>query len=193
MNNVGYHTLREFFSLQEVESLGKRRGKIQPFEGMAQVKESLSAAGKEISWALACDEIVKRIGDLLDIRVVNILAGAWNKHRELMKYSDRSKYSPDETILVHLVDHTIKSIHNPCILILVNNDEIGRINFEIAISLTLQGIILKIQNGRIKEAMAGSWKGKGTLKCEKFLLLETETESFNLSESISFGDGISLK
>ncbi len=192
MNNDRPYTLREFFSIKERELLQERHGKLESLEGLGHMKEQLASDAKEIRWPMACREILKRVNDLLDIRVVNILTGAWNKYRELIKYADRSKESPDETFLVHLIDHTIKSLHNPYVLILVNNKEVGKVHFEIAVSLALEGIILKIRDGKIKEISAGSCKGKGTIKCENFLLVEKETETLTLSDSLCFGEGISI-
>ncbi len=160
---------------------------------MTSLKERLSTDAKEIRWPMAFKEVVKKINDLLNIRVLDILAAAWNKYRELLKYAERNKYSPDETFLVQLAEHTIKSVHHPYIEILINDKPLGKIDFEIVVSLALKGIILEIRDGKIKEILTGSCKGKGTIKCEKFLILEKETESFPLPGSISLGEGVPIK
>jgi hypothetical protein len=117
---------------------------------------------------------------------------AWNKYRELLKYTDKEKYPPDVSVLVPLAEHTIKSEHKPYIEILINDKSVGKIDFNINISLTLKGIILKIRDGKIKEIQTGSCKGKGTIKCEDLVILEKETESFSLPGSINLGEGIPI-
>lgn len=91
-----------------------------------------------------------------------------------------------------MAEHTIKSEHKPYIEILINDKSVGKIDFNINISLTLKGIILKIRDGKIQEIQTGSCKGKGTIKCENFVILEKETESISLPGSINLGEGIPI-
>ena len=56
----------------------------------------------------------------------------------------------------------------------------------------LEGIILKIQEGKIKEITTGTCKGKGTVECENILILERKTRPFCLPGSVSLGEGIPI-
>ncbi len=192
MNNE-QPTLKELFSIKEKELSGKRLRRMKSVERMKSLKERLSTDAKEIRWPMAFSEVIKKINDLLNIRILDILAAAWDKYRDLLKYADRNKYSPDETFFVQLAEHSIKSEHHPYIEILINDRPLTKIDFEIVASLALKGIVLKIQDGKIKEILAGSCTGKGIIKCEKFLLLEKETESFPLPGSISLGEGVPIR
>jgi hypothetical protein len=73
-----------------------------------------------------------------------------------------------------------------------NEKQVGKIEFNIDISLTLKGIILKIRDGRIKEILTGSCKGKGTVRYGNLVITEKETGSFTLPGSIDLGDGIPI-
>jgi len=191
MNN-SENTLRQFFSYNENDLSQKRLSEIESDEKMSSLKEVVSKEAKEISWPAAFNEIIKNIGDLLNIGIPNIMVMAWNKYRILLKYLDSEKYSPDETFLVPLAEHTIKSEHRPYIEILVNEKQVGKIEFNIDISLTLKGIILKIRDGRIKEILTGTCKGKGTIRYGNLVITEKETGSFTLPGSIELGNGIPI-
>jgi hypothetical protein len=159
---------------------------------MSLLKEKVSKGIKEIRWPVTFNEIIKKVEDLLNISLSDIMVTAWNKYRMLLKYTDKKKYSSNETFLVPLAEHTIKSEHKPYIEILINDKSVGKIDFNINISFTLKGIILKIRDGKIKEIQTGSCKGKGTIKCEDLVILEKETESFSLQGSINLGEGIPI-
>src|SRR5262245_18512962 len=69
---------------------------------------------KQSSLKRANGGVRSELGNLLNqIRLVDIFVGAWNKSRELRKYSDPKKYPPDEANFVPLVEHTITSTHQP--------------------------------------------------------------------------------
>lgn len=189
MNNLEI-TLNQFFSLKELAQ--SRLSTIESSEKMSLLKEKVSKEIKEIRWPVTFNEIIKKVEDLLNISVSDIMVSAWNKYRELLKYTDKGKYPPDVSVLVPLAEHTIKSVHKPSIEILINDKPVGKIDFDINIALTLKGFILKIQDGKIKEIKTGNCKGKGTIKCEDFVILAKETESFPLPGSINLGEGVAI-
>ncbi|MCK5600739.1 hypothetical protein KAR91_02650, partial [Candidatus Pacearchaeota archaeon] len=142
-------------------------------------------------WSGIFREAIKNIDKLLDIKLADIMISAWRQKGILDKYADSKKYSPDEAVVVPLVEHAIKSVHKPSIEVLVNEKPVGKINFNISLAVTLKGMTLKIKGGKITEILTGSCVGKGTLKCENVLLLEKKTESFTLPESIVLSDSVS--
>ncbi len=180
-------TLNDFFSIQE-----KTLSKFKSIKSMNVLKERVEKEVTAIKWSAAFQEVIKQIEDLFNIRVIEIMAMAWNKYRVLLKYTDKEKYSPNDTFLASLVEHTIKSEHKPYLEILINDNSIGKIDFSISISLTLKGFILKIQDAKIKEIQTGTCKGKGTIKCEDVVIMEKETESVPLPGSIILGEGIPI-
>ncbi len=180
-------TLDQFFAMKE-DALST----IESSKGMEALKEKIQKESTTIKWPVALNEITKKVRDLLSISVIDIMVKAWNKYRELLKYTDKEKYPPDVSVLVPLAEHTIKSEHKPYLEILINDKAVSRIDFDINISLILKGIILKIQDGKIKEIKTGSCKGKGNVKLEDFVIMEKETESISLPGSINLGDGVAI-
>lgn len=191
MNNSEI-TLNKIFSFNEKDLPQRILSEIESNEKLSLLKESVSKEVKEIKWATTFNEIIKKIKDLLNISIPDIMVKAWNKYGFLQEYLDKEKYPSDETILVPLSEHTIKSEHHPFVEILINDKSIGKIEFNINIVLTIKGIILKIQNGKIKELITGSCEGKGNVKYENLIILERDIESISLPNSIDFGKGISI-
>lgn len=191
MDKVGI-TLKDFFSYRENAVPEKKLSEAESGKGMSSVKQEITKGAKETKWPVARDEIIKKVGDLLNVGIPEIMVGAWNKYREILKYADREKYDPEETILVPLVEHTIKSEHHPYLEVLINDKPVGKIRCDILISLTVKGITLKIQDAKIKEILTGTCKGKGTLKLENCVILEEDTESLPLPGSISLGEGVPI-
>lgn len=186
-------TLNQFFSFKEEELLQSRLSTMESTKKISSLKEVFLKEAKGIRWPVAFNEIMKKIGDLLNIGVLDIMVMAWNKYSLLLKYLDREKYSPDETFLVPLAEHTIKSEHHPYIEVLINDKMIGKIGFDINISLKLEGIILKIQDGKIKEILTGSCKGEGTISHDDFVIFEKSLEPIQLPGSIDLGEGMPIK
>ena len=190
MNETAY-TLRMFFSLGGKAS-PEVKSKLEKNDQTLQLREKISVAMGKNGWSAAFEEMYRKTTDLLDISVVDVLVGAWNTYQALKKYLDREKYPPTQSILVPLAEHTVKSEHNPHIDILVNDEPVGKIAFQIALTFTVRGVILIVQDGKIKGIKTGEVKGKGSLKCEGALLLEQDFRPIPLPGSVDLGDGIPI-
>ena len=191
MNTVPF-TLSQFFSLKEKELSPDRLSAIESGEQVSAVKGLVLKQTKGVGWGVIKEEIFKKLGDLLEISIPDILVAAWNKYQILLKYLDREKYPPNESFLVPLAEHCITSEHHPYVEILVNDQPVGKIGFDINVALTLEGIILKIQDGKIKEIFTSTCKGKGTISCDHKVILEKKTESVPLPGTIDLGQGIPI-
>jgi hypothetical protein len=127
---------------------------------------------------------VNKIEKLLDLELTDIMIGAWSKYRTVREFMENTRNEPDDTFLLPLTEHKISSSHKPYVEILVNEEPLGRVEFSVDIVLNLEGIILKIQDGKIIEIITGSCKGSGSVACEDVTLIERELEEFNMPGSI---------
>lgn len=192
MNTVPL-TLSQFFSLEDKELSPDRLSAIESGEQVSALKGLVLKQTKGVGWGVIKEEIFKKLGDLLEISIPDILVAAWNKYEILLKYLDREKYPPNESFLVPLAEHCITSEHHPFVEILVNDQPVGKIGFDINVTLTLEGIILKIQDGKIKEIFTSTCKGKGTISYDHKVILEKKTESVPLPGNIDLGQGIPIR
>jgi hypothetical protein len=143
-------------------------------------------------WDTANDALADSLRQILSTPITEILAGGWNTYRSLRKYQDAKKYPPDEVILVPLKEHKISSSHKPRIEILVNDQLVGTIEFEIKLGLEIEMATLKIQGGKIREVEAGAITGTGTLTCGSATLLECKSKRIHLPRVLSFGEGLPI-
>lgn len=180
-------TLRDFLLARTEDA----RQAIEQSDAGAKLKE---AVGKlpGIEWGPVAKEIEAKIAEVLDVDIVGILLGGWKKYRQLQQYRDPTKYPPEETILLSLTEHSISSSHHPKIEILAERVLLARLEFTITLALKLEGIVLKVRGGKIREICAGRLRGKGTLACAGVALLEKETERLELPGRINLGDGIEI-
>lgn len=185
--NTSEFSLKQFFSAKATD-LSQRLSPVLELS----IKASLLKAVPKIGWALSVSGVVEKLDDLLNIRIIDIMALAWNKCGVLRKYLDKEKYPANEAIFVPLAEHTIKSDHHPFIEMLVNDKCIARLEFTINIILKLKGIILKIQDGKIKEIGTGEIKGEGTVKYGEFVIMNRDVGSISLPGSIDLGEGIAI-
>lgn len=186
-------TLKQFFSLNAEELSENGLSIVGPQGQTSSLQEMVLKEAKNIKWPGVFSAIVEKIEELLDISITDIMVKAWAKYKTLLKYTDREKYPPDQTVLVPLVEHKIGSEHHPHIDIVIDDKPFAKIEFQINVELTLKGMVLKIQDGEIKEVRMGSCEGKGSIKCGESVILEKEMKPFSLPSSIDFGDGIPIK
>jgi hypothetical protein len=158
-------------------------------EAYARLQEQLQGKAGA-AWKMARANIGTHMGRLLDIDVVDILVGAWNKARELRKYRDEAAYPPEEVIVVALAKHKLQSSHAPRLELVVAERPIGRLQFTIDVALTIEGAQLTIQGGRIKRIATGKTAASGTIKCEGVVIGQQEAKLGALPGEISLGQGV---
>jgi hypothetical protein len=192
MHDVAFN-LKEFFTPESKHSSADIRSRMEMSDRILSLREKVSAAMGKSGWAATAEEISRKTTDLLDLSVVDLLVGSWNTYQGLKKYLDREKYSPTQSILVPLAEHTVHSEHHPYLEIFVKDERVGTISFEIRLMFTARGVMLLVQGGMIKGIKTGEIKGKGSLRCEGALLLEQDFRSIPLPGSINLEDGLQIQ
>lgn len=144
------------------------------------------------TWPVMKEILIEKIKELLNIDIPDVMTNAWSKYAVLQQYTDKDYYPPEETYFVELADHTINSEHYPQIDVTVNGQVVTTIHFYIVLALNLKGLVLRVQDGRIKGITAGDCLGRGSFYCENRLLIEKETRSFKLPGAVNLGEGIPI-
>lgn len=159
---------------------------------MSTLKGLLLKQVTGVPWGNVLSECGRKVGDLLDIDPVDLMIKAWRQYGALVKYADPEKYPPEEVSLVPLAEHTVESEFHPYLEVVVNNQPVAKIVFDVSVALELKGLILKIQGGRIKAIETGSVGGKGSISVEGVALVEKEFEPESLPGTINLGEGIAI-
>lgn len=173
-------TLREFF-LSPGQDLAKgvARG-IETGGDTVAVGIGGAADVRMLKWPVFSSAVSRHIGELLDVGIPDVLANAWNKSAAVHEHLEKSRQSPGESFLLPLAEHTIESEHTPSIEVLKNGKPVAKLAFTARVVLTVEGAVLRIQNGDIREIQTGQVKGSGTLKCGGAVLVEKETQAIPL-------------
>ena len=141
----------------------------------------------------AMQSATEALQSALDVRVVDILAAAWNTRSELRQYLDRTKFPASQIIDHTIAKHEVHSSHKPRLQIMLDHSPVGpEIEFDVIVCLTLEAAVLRIQDARIMGARLGKVFGTGTIKCEGATLFSRPTKTVILPLTVSFGTGIAI-
>lgn len=179
-------TVQQLFFAEEPVIPDKRRNQLEAAAQMAALRGAVKKAEKELRWPLVEDEIWKSFARLLAMPVKPLLVRGWEKHLEIRKYLDKSATAPEETFLVPLARHTLRSEHKPSIELFLNQQPLGDLTFQITLALAFEGAVLAIQDGRIREAQTGTCLASGKISCEGVVLIEKATEKIPLPGRVVF-------
>lgn len=135
-------------------------------------------------------QMFKQLLELLDIKIPTQLGKAWSKYQELRKYRDLEAYPADKQFFVPVAEHTFQDKYAPFLEPTINEISLGKVTFIITLELTIKGMMLTIQGGKIIAIGIGCCVGKGSIKCANITLMEQETKSVSLPSSIALGEGI---
>ncbi|MGE5145889.1 MAG: FHA domain-containing protein, partial [Candidatus Eiseniibacteriota bacterium] len=127
-----------------------------------------------------------------DVSLVDIVLEGWGKYKELLQYRDRTRYPPDQTILLPLAHHEIRSVHKPYVDVLLDDKPIGRVTFTVDLRLTFDGVVLVIQDGSIREVKAGTCEGRGALSCGPIKLVDRRIVKFDLPGRVALPNGFPI-
>ncbi len=142
------------------------------------LKQEIKRKEKIFQWQKIQDEISENCTKLLNVPLKTILEKAWEKYEEVSQYLDTEKYGDENTFLIPLVEHTVVSEHHPKIEVNLGEMHLATIDFDVHLELILNGIVLKIGQGKIQGVNAGKCKSKASLSCEEVLLFEDESREF---------------
>lgn len=181
-------TLATFFGGVDGDEWRRRAAGLQASPAFARIAGAVAGYGDLMSWPSAFGEIAGKIPDLLAIDPSKLLVGTWAKGKEFQQYADPEKYPPDETILVKLARHTIRSAHEPKVEVMANDVLVDTVDFELSMAITIEGAVLKIRGGKIHEVALGECTASGELSCEGHSLSKRESEPFELPGKLQLSE-----
>ena len=158
----------------------------------ARIMKHLATHGGLMNNVEVFRTVAAGIADLLRLDLGVILVGGWKKMAELRRYTDRGKYGPDETVLVEITRHTVTSKHKPSLDIVVNGEKIDTVAFELKLTITIDGAVLTIRDGKILAVSPGACKVGGELKCEGYTILKRDSAPVRVPGTWTFKEPIEI-
>jgi hypothetical protein len=170
-------TLRQFFDVPEKET-------DQGDDHWKEFQEKLAEEAKGIKWTAAMPELGSKIGELLDIKIHDILLTAWKKVEAVRKALEDSKQTPDKAVYLDLSEHSLDYETKPFIDVKIKSASVKKLTLNVALNLKIKGFGLKIQNGVIRELQTGKCEAKGNIKFAKMSIAEKKFEPIKFPLSI---------
>lgn len=160
-------------------------------EGVAEVtRQALSSVLPDLA-----PEVTSRMREVLDVPVPELLAGAWGRYVDLLKFRDAERYPPEKVSVVGLAAHTVRSRHRPCIEIEVSGvlpaPVTLRLELEVELSAKIDGAKIAIQGGKIRKLLGGVADLTGTLICAGEEIT-TARRKMNIPGEVSLGAGVPI-
>jgi hypothetical protein len=135
-----------------------------------------------VHWAsvggLASDALYAAV----DIEVAGILLGGWEMAETLQAERERSQSGAPT--LVPMVRHTIATVHQPAVEILVGEVVVHKISLDLQVELVLDAVVLVIRDGRIAAIQTGYCSVSCGLKLGGLILLPIASKKFALPGAI---------
>ena len=151
-----------------------------------KIREALKESKPGLAMLITAESILDSLASLLDIPLWDLLKQAWTEGKLFDRYCDPEKYDPKALIEIVLNDHEVTSSYEPCIDVVYNDNKIGSIDFQLALTLALSNVTLKVRNGLVEEIHAGEVRGVASLACENVPLFEWEAAKLDLSGLIRY-------
>ena len=137
-----------------------------------EIKDAIASAAPGLPLGAVVDGVARAVRELLDVPVSDVLVGAWERARDLRAAIQKTRESADATELVPLLSHTITSEHRPYVEIVKGEVAIARLVFPVKLEFRLEGVVLRVRQGRISDILAGTVKVKATMKFGDFVVFE---------------------
>jgi hypothetical protein len=178
-------SLRTFFGIPEKTS-------DQGDDYWQAFQKKLAEETQGIKWTAAMPDLGSKIGELLDIKIHDMLLTAWKKVEAVRQAIEESKKTPDKATYLDLTEHSIDYETKPFIDVKIKSASVKKLTLTVAINLKVKGFGLKIQNGLIRELQTGKCEGKGTIKYEKLSIAEKKFEPIEFPFTIAIPGLISI-
>jgi hypothetical protein len=145
-----------------------------------------------LGWELVKRKFEDAFEKMLGVKMVDILRDTLILVPELQVYHNRNTYHPAKAFHKTLAELTIRSEHHPKLEILLEQKRIAKLTFDVDLELKLEGFVLKIEDGRIREIATGTCQGVITIACRGHELASEPTPKYQLPGKIVLDAGIQL-
>jgi hypothetical protein len=143
-------------------------------------------------WQTAAKHAYSKLGQVLDRPLGELLSAGWNRYQPFLKYCDATRYPPGHPVTERLVAHTVDATLTPRLKVLLNDAQVGEIEFKLQTAIELDGGVLTIDGGRFMSVCPGRCQASALLTCAGRTLIERKTREVQLPLEIRFGDGIPI-
>lgn len=153
-------------------------------------KERVLQGLRGLQWKSVEGQIKRKSSQLLEVDVMGLMASAWHQGKVSDELEEKHK-GKGINLTVPLKDHRIFSELHPALEIQFGSFT-HRIVLDVELEMTVMGIILNIEDSRIRAIEAGSIEGFGKVTISSVPILKRTFGPFDLPGKINLRDGIPL-
>ena len=183
-------TLSEMFGLDEKYD-ETSINTVEESECYKALKEGQYSGVPAAFWHGGAATILTTLQRAFNFPLANVLSGAWNKYRELWKYTDRTKYPIGTTSFAELASHTVKSVHERNVDILFNGSKVASVPFKLDLRIKVKANVT-ITDARFTAIRVGSLGFEGTLSCGGAELMKRSSREYQSPFELDLGSGIPI-
>lgn len=138
-------------------------------------------------------DMLEHVEALLRSTVGTVLANAWNKRNEILKYGDVAKYPPgNKPSYVALVPHDVKWETKSQVKVTINETIEKTIPLVLEGKFHIDGAELSIRNTRIMSMRTGKSWFEGKITAGKVEVIKRKGDEYVFPGEIDFGDGLQI-
>lgn len=126
------------------------------------------------------------LDDILSVDLGDVMGASWGKLKVVKEAMAATRDAPGTTIVAPLLEHAIKSSHEPKIELYIGAAKLCDLTFQIGLNLKLKEVSLAVSEGRITAVHAGLLTGEGTLALGGVPLVKSTLKEFKLPGRLRF-------
>jgi hypothetical protein len=129
----------------------------------------------------------------LDIKLVDIFAGAWSGIRAVAQLGDTRKYPPDEKHFVPLANHRITSDHRPKVEVLIDGVPLVSLTLDVNLQAQFEAAVLEVEGGHIHAIKPGNCMATASVSCRGVPIASTSSRRLSLPTEIQMQPPFALR
>lgn len=149
-------------------------------EGIDKAEKELDKDRKKFNRGALGGALKRAILTALDISLDDLLGQAWSGWQEIRKYADPEQTPPDDINVVPVSNHTIESVHEPSVDVVVRGVTVHSFPFNVSARIDVQGVNLVVQGGMIQEIRLASLKLGGSIMLRDRTLVEKDVAQLTI-------------
>lgn len=183
-------TLGDALAAEDEHDIDVRKRPID--DGFEKARKKLNKEGKRFDRKSLTRPLKRAIVAALDVALDEMIGSAWSSARDLQKYADPKQTPPGDVNTITLSDHTIESVHEPSVALIVSNVTLKTFHFNVAARLHVKGANLVVQHGKIQELQLAKLEFGGSIMLEDHTLLEKNVAEVEVPGVMRFANPIPI-
>jgi hypothetical protein len=144
-----------------------------------QIKAALKSKGR-----IALGDVEKEMGNAyrraLNVKLIDIFAGAWSGVTAVAELGDTTKYPPGEKHFVPLANHRITSDHRPKVEVLVDGMPLVSLTLDVNLRAQFEAAVLEVEGGHIHAVKPGNCLATASVSCRGVPIASTSSRRLAL-------------